>query len=112
MALTSPYVLRTHYNLTPELMQKVLDYQQGRCVCGKLFTRGRPYVVDHSHLSGLVRGALDHTCNHEIGFHGERLDWFQAIATYLKDPPAVHAIGRIYVPGSAGEAGVFDDVPG
>lgn len=108
MALTSPYVLRTKYNLTPEHVEKLLDAQNHRCVCGKPFTKSRPYCVDHAHLSGLVRGLLDHTCNHEIGYHQERLEWFEAIATYLKDPPAPHAIGRIYVPGSPGEAGVFD----
>ena len=106
--MTSPYVLKRHYNLDEEQAAKILAYQQGRCVCGKPFTRGRPWVVDHAHLSGLVRGFLDHTCNHEIGYHQERLEWFEAIATYLKDPPAPHAIGRIYVPGSPGEAGVFD----
>ena len=106
--MTSRYVLNTKYNLTEEHIAKLLAAQQGRCVCGKAFSRNRPWVVDHAHISGLVRGLLDHVCNHEIGYHHERLDWFQSIATYLSDPPAPKAIGRIYVPGSPGAEGYFD----
>ena len=106
--MTTEYMLKKGYNLTPEHAAKILAYQGGRCACGKAFTRGRPYVVDHDHLSGLVRGFMDHTCNHELGFHHDSIEWFEAMATYLKDPPAPHAVGCIYIPGSAGEAGVFD----
>ena len=107
--MTSEYVLQRDFGMTKEQEQKLLEAQGFRCPgCGRGFNRTRPSAMDHAHLSGLVRGFLDHTCNHEIGYHQERLEWFEAIATYLKDPPAPHAIGRIYVPGSPGEAGVFD----
>ena len=107
--VTSEYVLQRDFGMTKEQEQQLLEAQGFRCPgCGRGFNRTRPSAIDHAHLSGLVRGAPCQICNHEIGFHQERLEWFCNIAHYLADPPAPKVLGRIYVPGSPGAEGLFD----
>jgi hypothetical protein len=94
------------YGLTPEEWQRILDYQGNRCaMCNRRFVhRSLPPCVDHGHASGIVRGALCRPCNYVLGERHDNMDWFKNTATYLKDPPAVSALGGIhYVPGSFGD---------
>jgi len=101
--MTSAYVLNKDFGLSEADVERMLVHQHRRCAgCGKLFSPSRPYAVDHAHLTGLVRGLMCQVCNHEVGFRGDNLAWFKAIATYLEDPPAKRVLGCHYVPGSAG----------
>lgn len=104
-----PATLTRLYNLVVEQYARLLGAQREKCaVCCKRFSRTRPPVVDHDHLSGLVRGLLCGPCNYELGLRHDDAEWFRRAADYLENPPAVAVIGRVYVPNSPGAAGFID----
>lgn len=91
------------YGLTEPQWEAILRACNHRCpACAKPFSLARPAVVDHDHLTGLVRGALCQHCNWDIGMRHDSQQWFAAIADYLLNPPAVLAVGHVYKPGSPG----------
>lgn len=65
--------LERRYGISPEEYARLLDLQGGVCaICGNpetLVRRGRsvPLMVDHDHMSGLIRGLLCHRCNVGLG---------------------------------------------
>lgn len=104
--MVSTRQLATLYGLTPAQDMALLLAQGRECaVCHKPFTRTDVPRRDHDHLTGLIRGMLCNGCNQSFGLHHDNAAWFRAMADYLDDPPAPHAIGHHYVPGSPGAAG-------
>jgi hypothetical protein len=85
-----------NYNLAPEEIQKLWDYQHGQClVCRRDLVLGSPSVcVDHRHSDGLVRGLLCFLCNRALGLLGDDIARLYNALAYLQDPPAVHALGE------------------
>ena len=64
--------LLSDYGITQADYERMLKEQQGKCkLCGSKehgrSERFRYWNVDHSHVSGTVRGLLCHTCNISIG---------------------------------------------
>lgn len=92
------------YGLTPAQFLQLLQWQDGRCACCKRkFTpRTLPAAIDHDHLTGLIRGLLCKPCNYAIGERHDKAEWFENVAEYLRNPPAIPAIGRHFTPGSPG----------
>lgn len=65
------YLQRTH-GVTEETYLRMLQDQEGVCaICGEAPVEGHNLVVDHSHLTGLIRGLLCPTCNQGIGLLGD-----------------------------------------
>lgn len=59
----------------------VLLTQSGVCmICGK----SRPLVIDHSHATGKVRGALCNSCNLGLGLLGDTLQTLESAVEYLR----------------------------
>jgi Autographiviridae endonuclease VII len=65
-------ILKNRYGVSREWFYKQLEKQDGRCVCGFVFSlftgdRNRSPHVDHNHETGRVRGLLCSRCNTSIG---------------------------------------------
>ena len=67
------YTLRRTYNITLEQYNKLLKKQNGGCVCCGMKNHtlqeefNKSLVVDHSHITGKVRGLLCVYCNRALG---------------------------------------------
>ena len=96
------YHYRTYFNLTEPEVQAIVEYQHGCCaMCGRPLSK--PHI-DHSHVDGLIRGALCWPCNRLLGLaHDNPVLLGQGI-TYLANPPATQALGapRYGLPGRVG----------
>lgn len=79
------------FKLTPELVEVILRYQQGRCaICGTPFKTRRN--IDHDHKTGEVRGILCHMCNRALGLFRDKLELLLKAAEFVRNPPARHAL--------------------
>jgi hypothetical protein len=72
--------LKTQYGITIEQYDEMVLAQNGKCLICK---NERKLVVDHSHVTGIVRGLLCNSCNRGIG--------------YLQDNPEVTKEAVIYL---------------
>jgi len=62
------YDLKKLYNLTEEQYNQLRKDHNYKCaVCFTPETPEKPLHVDHSHVTGLVRGMLCHMCNKSLG---------------------------------------------
>ena len=67
------YNLRKKYNITLEQYKKLLKKQNGGCACCGMKNQtlqegfNKSLVVDHSHITGKVRGLLCVYCNRALG---------------------------------------------
>lgn len=88
--------LRRTYGVTEAEYALVLAAQGGRCaICRRKPAVGKNLHVDHDHRTGIVRGVLCVTCNHDLlGRRDKDPELFRRAAAYLEDPPAPHALGR------------------
>jgi hypothetical protein len=59
------YDLKKKYNLTLEKLAVMHEEQDGKCL---ICTREVELVVDHSHVTGRVRGLLCRSCNSHLGW--------------------------------------------
>lgn len=78
------------YGMSTGDWTKLLSLQEGRCgICHRPFKTGRVPHIDHDHRSGFLRGLLDVRCNSDLlGHFGDDPDFYQAVADYLRSPPA------------------------
>lgn len=83
------------FNLTLEDYDTLLKHQRGRCAVCKKFPKvgGNRLSVDHNHVSGLVRGLLCWNCNRALGRLKDNLELIEALAEFLRNPPATTALG-------------------
>ena len=95
--------LKKFFNLTVEEWEKINQYQALLCaICGKPQKSGRRLATDHDHRGqGIIRGLLCGTCNRALGRMERTWDkntdvvlMLERMALFLKDPPAVKALGR------------------
>ena len=106
LAARTKYLL-DNFKLTPELWQKIWDFQKGKCaICGHPLIKAN---TDHCHsektgIAGEVRGLLCSRCNRALGRFGDSLILLLAAVAYLQDPPARKALGYIHI-GFSGRIG-------
>jgi hypothetical protein len=78
------YRIRHKYGVEPAELDALLRSQGGRCaICGDALTM-RTLKVDHSHVTGRVRGLLCHGCNTGIGFLREDVAVMEAAIAYVR----------------------------
>ena len=92
------------YGLTLEQFDKIVEFQEGKCpVTGReLFPEnGKQMIhVDHDPSAGIVRGVVTAYANTRLIGRLRRWQTAQALADYLRDPPAVKALGEpVIAPG-------------
>lgn len=89
------------YGLTPEEYNKILAHQGGKCaICKKRIVGDdvKTPHIDHEHGSNPhVRGILCAYCNTRLVGRLKSHQLAQWLADYLRDPPAVKALGRFVV---------------
>lgn len=91
------WVMRV-YGLTLEEFDAILAFQDGRCgVCQREPRAGETFHIDHEHSNkgaGVVRGILCPYCNTRLVGRLKSHERAQQLADYLRDPPAVRALGH------------------
>ena len=89
--------LKSKYNITLDEYDKLFEKQKGLCaICGQKETRRNKYnvwhlAVDHSHITGKVRGLLCGNCNSMLGFVKDKPTLLLNAYSYLNKSEA----GRI-----------------
>lgn len=80
--------LRIKYGLTPEAYDAILQVQNGVCaICGGLNpgkTADHSLAVDHSHVSGKIRGLLCIKCNAGLGSFDDNIERMKKAIAYLE----------------------------
>lgn len=101
--------LKREFHTNLEEYNRVLAYQKFACaICKKKFNKkGEPFIlsVDHSHVTGLIRGLLCYVCNKFIlGRFQDNVEILKSTVDYLEHPPFVKVLGKeIYsAPGGVG----------
>lgn len=62
------YMRQLRYGITPQEYSRLNEAQGGTCaICGKECVTGNSLAVDHSHVTGEIRGLLCLNCNQGIG---------------------------------------------
>lgn len=86
--------LASNYGISPEEFDTLMLAQGTACaICGSIPKEGRRLHVDHRHSDGLLRGGLCFICNRVLGMFRDNPDRFAAAAAYLRNPPALVALG-------------------
>lgn len=76
------------YSLTFEEHDALVITQDGRCAICKMVPK--VLVVDHSHVTGRVRGLLCHSCNMALGHVEKVLGWCDEATQYLEKTQTTH----------------------
>ena len=79
------YAYKTKYSLTLSQRKEMLVGQGGKCaICDKEESQCRkPFVVDHDHKTGKVRGLLCFKCNTGLGQLGDNTESLMRALNYL-----------------------------
>jgi hypothetical protein len=98
--------LRREYGITLEEYNKILKFQDYKCaICKQLASKFKTSLaLDHSHLSGLLRGLCCVACNRALGRFRDNDELVNNAASYVNNPPitAVFGYPRFTVPGRIG----------
>lgn len=88
------------YGITAEQYQQIYDAQGGYCyICRRARGLKKRLSIDHCHATGTVRGLLCQRCNRDVlGHLRDDPDAALRIVDYLREPPAVQAIGVVITP--------------
>jgi hypothetical protein len=79
------YELKKLYDLTPPEFDFLLAMQGGACaICSKDSFGAKGPVVDHSHVTGSIRGIVCGKCNQAAGLLGDSPDVARSLANYLE----------------------------
>jgi len=83
------FYLQRRYDITLSDFNKKLKQQNGGCaICGSVSGKANKnhdrLTVDHSHMSGQVRGILCHRCNFGLGQFDDDIELLLKAIEYLK----------------------------
>lgn len=97
------HILET-YGLTTEQYWEIYAAQGGVCyICRRARGLKKKLSVDHCHATGTVRGLLCQRCNRDVlGHLRDDPEAAQRVIDYLREPPAVGAIGVVITPDMRG----------
>ncbi len=95
--------LKRYFNLTIKEYDTLVSFQHGACaICSYRPGPGNKRLSgDHSHRTGLLRGALCMHCNKVLAWFQDNAERFRRAAEYLTLPPATVVFGqsRFCLPG-------------
>lgn len=78
--------MKQKYGLSENDYYELLDAQGGGCaICGNTDER-RKLSVDHSHVTGRVRGLLCLRCNSAVAHLGDTAEALRKVVSYLDEP--------------------------
>ena len=79
------YKLKRNYGITMEDYKAMMIAQHGNCaLCGRPQVELKePFIVDHDHTTGFVRGLLCNNCNHGLGRFRDSIPLLQTAISYL-----------------------------
>ena len=78
--------LKRHYGITPDQYEVMNNAQNGVCkICKQICPTGRRLSVDHSHVTGKIRGLLCMRCNNGLGSFNDNIPNILAAVDYLKE---------------------------
>jgi Recombination endonuclease VII len=77
------YNLKYHYDLNEVQYNSLLEKQNGKCAICKEVKKN--FCVDHSHITGIVRGLLCVNCNTAIGMLKDNENIALNAVNYLKE---------------------------
>lgn len=100
LARRDQYQQRT-FGITLEEGELVRIAQGGGCVCAPWTGyngRTRALSTDHDHKTGVIRGKLCKHCNDLLGRVRDDPRYFELMAEYLRNPPAVRVLGERIAP--------------
>lgn len=71
--------LKTKYGITPEIYEEKLIEQDHKCaICRRdKSSYKRVFSIDHSHITGEIRGLLCDPCNYGLGFYEKYKDNYE-----------------------------------
>jgi Recombination endonuclease VII len=70
------------YGLSKEDAEALVENRTGFCaICGTL----SPLVIDHCHISEIVRGKVCSSCNSMLGYSKDNITTLEKAIQYLKD---------------------------
>jgi hypothetical protein len=77
--------LKRKFNLSEEQYKLMFDNQDGKCaICGKHQNEFKQALaVDHSHVTGKIRGLLCFKCNRGLGCFNDNVNDIEKAITYL-----------------------------
>lgn len=91
--------LRKKFGLTDVEYYTLLDSQGGACAICRMVPKKQNLAVDHDHKTGVIRGLLCSTCNHQmLGGAKDDVEILRRAVAYLDEPPAPGVIGERSVP--------------
>lgn len=78
--------LKRRFGITPEQYEQMHEAQNGLCaICGRPESvLDRRLAVDHSHVTGEIRGLLCHSCNTGVGKLQDNPELLRKAADYLE----------------------------
>lgn len=78
--------IKRQYGITINEYNDMLKKQDNKCaICGKELIVGNEIIhIDHSHITGKVRGILCMKCNLQLGVYENNKELFKLMAKYLE----------------------------
>lgn len=77
--------LKFSFKITVEAYENMYRYQNGACaICQGQNTNGKRLSVDHSHVTGAIRGLLCQQCNSMLGMSKDSIERLRSAAEYLE----------------------------
>ena len=76
--------LKAKYGMSVEEYQELFNAQQGVCaICDKFSDKA--LVVDHCHITGIIRGLLCVKCNTALGMFEDNLELLHSAVAYMEE---------------------------
>ena len=77
--------LKKKYNINLDEYNILLKNQNGKCaICKKNPKPNKGLAVDHSHITGKIRGLLCYKCNNGLGLFDDNISYLKNAIGYLK----------------------------
>lgn len=79
------YRIKSSYGINEDDYDQMFESQGGKClICGQPPKDGNRFDIDHSHITGKVRGLLCNKCNTGLGCFKDDIERLKSAITYLQ----------------------------